>query len=291
MDLLRWRRGTHRLLLTVSSLLAAALIPLGAQERIAAGPAPNGPTFDVVSVKRVTELRNTGSIGDQPGGRFVLSGMAIAPVIRTAYPADVSDLVGAPDWVNTERYDLTAQAGRDVPREQMELMLRAMLADRFKLAVHYEMQERPVYALVLARADGRLGPGIRRSDLDCDAIQAARRAGSQEQPPATSNGAPACGMSMRGTVGMEVRLGARPLSILASSFGTGPGRVVVDKTGLQGNYDITLNYMPQPKADAPPDAPPNVFTALQEQLGLKLEPDRAPLKILVIDRIERPAEN
>ena len=217
--------------------------------------------------------------------------MAIAPVIRTAYPADTSDLINAPDWVNNETYDLTAQAGRDVPRQEMEGLLRTMLADRFKLAVHYEMQERPVYALVLARTDGKLGPGIRRSDLDCDAIQAARRAGSQELSPSTSNGAPACGMSMRGTVGMEVLLGARPLSALASSFGTTPGRVVIDKTGLKGNYDVTLNYMPQPNADAPPDAPPNIFTALQEQLGLKLEPDRAPLKILVIDRIERPAGN
>jgi uncharacterized protein (TIGR03435 family) len=174
----------------------------------------------------------------------------------------------------------------------MEAMLRAMLADRFKLAVHYEIQERPVYALVLARADGRLGPNIKKSELDCDAIQAARRAGSKEPPPATSNGAPACGMSMRGGVGLEVLMGARPLSALASSFGSGTtGRVVIDKTGLSGLYDMTLNYVSQPKPDAPPGTPPDVFTAVQEQLGLKLESDRAPLKILVIDRIERPTEN
>jgi len=275
----------------VALLIVVAVLSVRAQERIPAGPPPNGPTFDVVSIKRVTDIRNQRSIGDQPGGKFVLSGMAIAPMIRTAYAADTSDLVGAPDWVNAETYDLTAQAGRDVPRDEMTAMLQAMLADKFKLVVHYEIQERPVYALMLARADGRLGPHIRKSDLDCDAIQAARRAGSKVPPPATSNGAPACGMSMRGTQGMEVLLGARPLSTLASSFGSATGRVVVDKTGLTGNYDVTLNYMPQPKADAPPDAPPNIFTALQEQLGLKLEPDRAPLKILVIDRIERPTEN
>ena len=276
---------------TTAVFIAIAAVSAYAQERIPAGPAPNGPTFDVVSIKRATDLRNQRSIGDQPGGRFVLSGLAIAPVIRTAYPADTSDLINAPDWVSNETYDLTAQAGHDVTRPEMEALLRTMLADRFKLAVHYEMQERPVYALVLARSDGRLGPNIRRSDLDCDAILASRRAGSKEPPPATSNGAPACGMSMRGTVGMEVMLGARPLSVLASSFGTSPGRVVIDKTGLKGNYDVTLTYMPQPTADAPADAPPNVFTALQEQLGLKLEADRAPLKVLVIDHIERPNEN
>jgi uncharacterized protein (TIGR03435 family) len=230
-------------------------------------------------------------VGERPGGVFMLSGMAIAPVIRTAYPADTSDLIGAPDWVLNEIYDLTARANREVPRDEMQAMLQRMLAERFKLAVHYEMQERPVYALVVARPDGRLGPNIRKSDLDCEAIQAARRAGSKAPAPATSNGAPACGMSMRGATGMEVLLGARPLSTLASSFGTAPGRVVVDKTGLQGNYDVTLNYMPQPSANPQPGEPPSIFTAVEEQLGLKLQPDRAQLRVLVIDRIERPTDN
>ena len=114
-------------------------------------------------------------------------------------------------------------------------MLQALLAERFKLAVHYEMQERPVYALALARADGRLGPNIKKSELDCDAIQAARRAGSKEFP-ATSNGAPACGMSMRGEeASLTILLGARPLSALAASLGSRTGRVVVDNTGLKEN--------------------------------------------------------
>jgi uncharacterized protein (TIGR03435 family) len=275
----------------VALLIVFALVSLRAQERIPAGPPANGPTFDVVSIKRVTDIRNRRSVGEQPGGKFVLSGMTIAPAIRTAYPADVSDIVGAPAWMDSETYDLTAQAGRDVSKDQMEAMLRAMLADKFKLLVHYEIQERPVYALMLARPDGRLGPDIKKSDLDCEAIQAARRAGSKEAFPVTSNGAPACGMSMRGEQGMTVLLGSRPLSALASSLGSPTGRVVVDKTGLKGNYDVTLRYVERPSADAPPGTPPEIFTALQEQLGLKLETDRAPLKILVIDRIERPTEN
>ena len=277
------------------AMLFVALVTLAAraQDRIPAGPPSNGPTFDVVSIKRVKEERNRRSVGEQPGGRFVISGMSIAPAIREAYPADTSDLINAPDWALNEVYDLDARAAAptEVSREQMRLMLQAMLADRFKLAVHYETQERPVYAMVLARADGRLGPGLRRSELDCEAIQAARRAGSKEALPTTVLGGPPCGMSMRGTVGMEVLMGGRPLSALASSFGSGLGRVVIDKTGLTGDYEVRLNYLPQPKPDAPPDAPPNLFTALQEQLGLKLEPDRAPLKVLVIDRIEQPAEN
>ena len=273
-------------------VIAAAVLSASAQERIPAGPPPNSPSFDAVSIKRnVSEVVNSRSVGERPGGVFMLSAMAIAPVIRTAYPADTSDLIGAPDWVSSEIYDLTAKANRDVPREEMQAMLRTMLAERFKLAVHYEMQERPVYALVVARADGRLGPNLKKSDLDCDAIQAARRAGSKDPVPNTSNGAPACGMSMRGTTGLEVMLGARPLSTLASSFGTSPGRVVIDKTGLKGNYDVTLHYMPNPSSNPPVDEPPSIFAALEEQLGLKLQADRAPLKMLVIDRIERPTEN
>jgi uncharacterized protein (TIGR03435 family) len=276
----------------VSLFVSLAFLPVAAQERIPAGPPANGPTFDAVSIKRnVSDVINSRSVGERPGGVFMLSAMAIAPVIRTAYPADTSDLIGAPDWVSSEIYDLTARANRDVPRDEMQAMLRAMLAERFKLAVHYEMQERPVYALVVARADGRLGPNLKRSDLDCDAIQAARRAGSNGPAPVTSNGAPACGMSMRGGTGMEVLLGARPLSTLASSFGSAPGRVVVDKTGLQGNYDVTLNYTLQPSANPQPGEPPSIFTAVEEQLGLKLQADRAPLRVLVIDRIDRPTDN
>jgi uncharacterized protein (TIGR03435 family) len=95
---------------------------------------------------------------------------------------------------------------------------------------------------------------------------------------------------MRGEQGMTVLLGARPLSALASSLGS-TGRVVIDKTGLKGNYDVTLRYTDRTSPNAEPGTPPEIFTALQEQLGLKLESDRAPLKVLVIDRIERPAEN
>src|SRR5262245_22836887 len=124
--------------LSVGLLAALAVLSVNAQERIPAGPPPNGPTFDVVSIKRVTDIRDRRSVGEQPGGRFVISGMAIAPAIREAYPSDTSDLINAPDWVLNEVYDLDAKAAREVSREEMRSMLQAMLADRFKLAVHYE---------------------------------------------------------------------------------------------------------------------------------------------------------
>lgn len=280
-------RRTDSLLLLVAGLTAS----LAAQERIPAAPPADAPRFEVVSIKRVSGSRSERSIGEQPGGRFVLSAMPIAPLIRSAYRSDTDDLIGAPDWVLSEEYDLAAQAGRAVGREQMTAMLQALLAERFKLAAHYEMQERPVYALRPARADGRLGANIRRSELDCEAIDAARRGGSGGPFPLPANGAPACGMAMRGGNGMQLLTGGLPLARLMGSIGAAAGRVVVDKTGLTGNYEITLRFMPQQAQNNAPDAPPDIFTALQEQLGLKLEPDRAPVRVLVIDHIERPTEN
>jgi uncharacterized protein (TIGR03435 family) len=270
-------------------LLAWTASSLGAQERIPAGPAPDGPIFEVASIKRVTGERDRASVGSQPGGRFVLSNMAIAPLIRSAYDSDSSEIVGAPEWVMSDRYDVTAKAEGDVPRDQMTLMLRALLAERFNLAVHYETQERPVYALVLARDDGRLGPDIRKSDLDCDAIRAARKASPTAAVQRAANDAPACGMSMQAATFTTVRIGGQPIANFAGSLSGSAGRVVVDRTGLTGNYEITLRYSDRPSADA--DAPPTIFTALPEQLGLKLEPATAPLRILVLDHIDRPTED
>jgi len=264
---------------------------ISAQERIPAGPPPNGPTFDVVSIKRVTEIRNSRRNGTLPGGKYVIEGMTISPAIREAYPADTNELLGAPDWVSSEIYDIAAYASGEVPREQIQAMPRAMLAERFKLAVHFEILERPVFALRLARAEGRLGPQLRRSDFDCDAIRKARSAGSKGPFPPTGNGAPACTIQGRGADDMQVLLGGGPLSLLIGFISSDAGRVIVDKTGLTGNYEATLRYTPQGSTDTPADRSPGLFTALQEQLGLKLEADRAPLRVLVIDRIERPSEN
>jgi|RhiMethySRZTD1v2_1073278.scaffolds.fasta_scaffold00865_15 uncharacterized protein (TIGR03435 family) len=273
-------------------LVMFALTAVGAQERIAAGPPPGGPTFDAASIKRVTELRPGMSFDGGPG-RWGMTNGSMAQMIRSAYNSDTSELVGAPSWVEAERYDVMARAEGTPSSEQMTLMLQALLAARLHLDVHYELQDRPVYALLLARADGRLGPNITRSNLDCDAISAARRAGSPLpiESGLTSNGAPVCGMSARSGQANEMLLGGMPLSTLARSLGSIDGRIVVDKTGLDGRFEATLRYTGRPGPNTPDDAPPVLFTAIQEQLGLKLEPARAPLRILVIDRVERPSEN
>ena len=247
------------------------------------------PAFEVASIKPNNSGSGSMSVGYPPGNRFVMVNGPVSSLVRSAYSSDTNELVGAPEWVETDRYDVTALAGHEATTDELREMLRTLLANRLKLVVHYETQERPVYALRLARPDGSFGPQLRKSELDCEAIYSAQRAGQplDVRPPA--NGAPPCGMSAGGGV---VRSGGTSLAVLMGNIRGAAGRVVVDKTGLTGNYEFTLRWDARPPGSPPTDDDrPSVFTALQEQLGLKLEPDRAPLRVLIVDRIEKPTED
>ena len=241
------------------------------------------PRFEVASIKRNDSGAPGFTGGLAPGGRFDLVNAPTARLIRLAYPTASSELIGAPDWVTSERYDVAAIAGPETTRADMQAMIRALLEERFKLQVHHETRERPTFSLVLARTDGRLGPEMRRRDFDCAAIEAANR--SSTRPPPAANGAPRCGMVQGGGT---FRAGGIPLGMFAQMISAAAGRVVLDKTGVTGNYEFTLQYSTQANA---PDDPPLIFTALQEQLGLKLVPAVAPLDVLVIDSVERPTRD
>jgi len=196
-------------------------------------------------------------------------------------------LVGAPDWVLSDRYDLQATANATTTSDDLRLMLRALLAERLKLAAHLEPREQPVYFLTTARPDRKLGAQIERTTRDCAAVAAANQAGLR--PPvltSPANGAPPCGTNLNNG---EMLAGGITMDVLARNLGLRAGRVVFDRTGLEGYFDLTLKFS-RDQDPANPDAP-SIFTALQEQLGLRLEPGRAPLQTLVIDRIERPSEN
>ena len=263
------------------------VVPVVALTSFAAAQAPS-TTFDVSSIRRNTSGLIAGpgarSVGVRPGGRFVLEDGAIMVLIRSAYP-DATEVIGAPAWVSSEHYDVQAKAEGNPTPEQMLPLLRALLAQRFKLVARTETRVQPTYALVVARPDGRLGPGLRPYPGDCAASAAATRSGTA--PPALpppSNGGLPCGYRMGGSSGMtSVVSGGVTMNMLADMLGSPAGRVVIDKTGLSGLYEFTLEYAFRPDPDRP-----SVFTALQEQLGLKLEPAQAPLPVLVIDSIERP---
>jgi uncharacterized protein (TIGR03435 family) len=272
--------------LAVGVWLAAAGAP-GAQ-----APAPAAVSFDVASVK-LNKDGGPSSVRVTPGGVSVTNNN-LRNIIRNAWNITNDQIVGGPAWIDSDRFDITAKASRPFSQDEARGMLKALLAERVGLVTRNETRELPVYVLVLARKDGALGPQMRKSDLDCAALFASVSAGGK-MPERLPNGNLPCGISVRAAQGLVV---ASPASMeqLTRNLVGGVGRIVVDKTGLQGYYDFTLNFAPeappQPGAPAGPGADttaPSLFTAMQEQLGLKLEPGREPIQVLVIDRAERPA--
>lgn len=237
--------------------------------------------FDVVSVKPNKSGDGRARIGRQPGGRWVMINVPATGLILTAYPTKIDELVGAPAWVTSERFDVDARATFEPTADQERMMLRALLADRFKLAAHYETHDRPIYNLVVARADGRLRPQLRRIDIDCATYKPAVAARGQSAPQAAN--VPTCGYRMSGGTTMSMVSGGRTMQSLADSISNLAGRPIFDKTGLTGYYAFTLETFSSDGV--------SIFTTLQEQLGLKLEPARGPVEVVVIDQIERPTEN
>jgi uncharacterized protein (TIGR03435 family) len=266
-------------------------------------PAPGlvGAQFDVVSIKRNTSGIGPGTTAPpifRPDGSLMLRNVPVNTLIARAYPG--MDIVALPDWARTERYDIaTTSTLSTATAEERIAMLRAMLADRFQLKAHIEPREQQVFDLVLARKDGKLGPGLTPSDVNCDAPPAP----SMERPDLTLP-PPACTVRMVGAMlraDKQGRLGDlmegnTSMDRLADALRISAGRVVVNKTGLSGSYRIAMNYdmmgaRRPPSVEPSSDAGPSVFTAVQEQLGLKLESSKAQRDALVIDRLERPAPN
>jgi uncharacterized protein (TIGR03435 family) len=288
----------------MKKLLVLAFVLLEALNIAAQSPAPatDGPRFEVASVKPNTSGDQRVMVNMQPGGRYTATNVPLRFLIQNAYRLQPFQLVGGPDWIGTERFDISAKAEGEFPPptpggppSPAQLMMRALLEERFHLTVHQETREMPIYALTVARADGKLGTQLRLSTVDCAALGAARRGGPPPSPPPPGE-RPRCGIRMAPG---QVAGGGFPLSQLANTLSQSLQRVVVDRTGLAGNFDFDLTWTPDqmPSGPPPPGAPPlpaidpngaSIFTAVQEQLGLKLESTRGPVDVLVIDRVERP---
>ncbi|MBI4266640.1 MAG: TIGR03435 family protein [Acidobacteria bacterium] len=303
----------RRVLLALTGLLLAAIawhprasaqgqdvqVIVGAPPAPAPGAAPLGPmAFEVASVKPNNSGAGNMQIGIQPGGRFTVTNVPLRQLIVFAYLLQNFQLVGAPDWTRDERFDILAKAEGNIQPTPLgtvgpiQMMVRSLLAERFQLAVHEEKREMPIYALVHSRSDGRLGPQIQRSTAECTPPG---RGGPPPAPTAPGE-RPRCGMM--GGLG-QLRAGSMTMGDLARTLSAQVQRVVVDKTGLTDRYDFDLTYTPDqlPQGPAPPGAPPlpavdpngpSIFTALQEQLGLKLEAQRGLVDVVVVDRVERP---
>jgi uncharacterized protein (TIGR03435 family) len=309
-----------RPLATLVTATAIGLLSFGAPispglRAAAQNPGSNAevPTFEVASIKANKSGDGRSFLGSPPGGRFSATNMPLRGLIAFAYgtpqPLPNFRIIGGPSWIDSDRFDINAKAstefqpGMGGPSPQLSLMLRALLAERFKLVVHNESRELPVYDLVMARNDARPGPQLRRSEVDCAALLASRRGGGAPPPPPQPGERLQCGMmaSPASIVGGSVNM-AQFATLLARMV----NRTVVDKTGLTGNFDINLTFTPDQPARVPgasPDQPirvngvdidpngPSLFTALQEQLGLKLESQKGPVDVVVIDSVDHPTED
>jgi uncharacterized protein (TIGR03435 family) len=289
--------GTRtRIFLATAGVTPALLMFLGALTvRLASAQAPAGaaqrPTFDAVSIKANKSGDGRSSIGVPSGGRFVGTNAPLALLIDGAYQLGPHQRIGGPDWIDSEGFDIEAKAEGNISAAEMRLMEQTMLADRFGLIAHRETRQLPVYALVVSKA-GTLAPA---DGAKCTA----QRAGT---PPPSS--LPSCGSLMRspaaGNIGVRYTGRSIPIGYLVRLLGGIADRVVLNQTGLSGTYDLDLEFVPAhmvatqtgPDAGAAgSSAPPSIFTALQEQLGLELMPQTGPVTVLVIDRAEEPSEN
>ena len=277
-------------------VIAALLVLFSAIPAFTQRPETDLPAFEVATVRENTSGEARSRI-EVVNARFSAINMTLRELVSIVYPTEggrfrhASQLVGGPGWFNSARFDIIARAegfkgdtnrpgvtATDAERESVErvrLMMRRLLAERFKLRLRTEMRQTPIYELVMLKPGGQLGADMKRSPTDCMAEWK-----KQGMPDARSL---ACG-SIQGARGRMTGHAAE-IGPLVRDLYDWAGRVVVDRTGLTGRFDFTLNFAPEGSTDT--DAP-SIFTALQEQLGLKLQPARGPVEVLVVDFVERP---
>jgi uncharacterized protein (TIGR03435 family) len=205
------------------------------------------PSFEVASVRENKSGERTGPYFRFEGSQFVVVNNNLLTIIRTAWRLPPEQVLGGPDWVRSERerFDILAKAPDGSARPQMDQMVRALLAERFKLKTHPATRDVPMYALVMARPDRKRGPQLSESSVDCNSSRAAANRGERGELPPAMNGRPSCVLqsspgSIRGG-GVQIADFARVLSFLGFA-----GRPVIDRSDLTGEYDIELKWSPEP---------------------------------------------
>jgi uncharacterized protein (TIGR03435 family) len=258
----------------VAIFFAIAILCVRARAQAATAP----QVFDVASI----HINNTETddrhhiVNDPVDSHFHTVNLALRDLIQFAYGLPDSQILGGPAWIDSIMFDIDAKSDpvvdaqlRALPteqaRRQKQLMVQALMADRFQLKIHQETRQLPVYALVVTTD----GPRFKLSKISGTTIDTGRTrlhiAGSDDT-----------------------------ISVLARELAQVLGRVVLNQTGLSGRYDLSLRWTPDDAAalaSSSPDAPPGIFIAIQEQLGLKLESTKAPVPVLVIDSVEKPSPN
>jgi uncharacterized protein (TIGR03435 family) len=290
--------------LTALVLATGVAAAVSAQQRpphIIPPPLTGAPEFEVASVK-INKSGDNQTRFNFNGGRIDVINMQLRGIIQAAYRVPANQLVNVPGWVNATRVDIVAKADPKYSVQALQSMLQPLLVQRFKFTFHREMREMDVYVMTVASKHGRLGPKLEKSTTNCEELGAQPR--SSLTPPKPGE-LPACGTVPGGAGHLILR-----------GFGMGPfvqilglatrGRQVIDETGLQGGYNIDLTYTPEalstaaiaarggaagPLAGQVDPNGPDLFTAMQEQLGLKLEGRKMALEVMVVDTIETPTED
>lgn len=245
--------------------LAAAVWPLAAQQ-------PTAPKFEVASIRQNVSGSGSTSLNIK-GETFTTTNFSLVGLIQVAYEITAAQIVGGPDWVRSDRFDIVAKMTADAKRDQMALMLRALLEERFKLRLRNEKREMAIFELALANSDGRVGPNLH----DCSKKDDTGGVSTPEKPFSAPRG----GAVAAGACG--------PVSNIASLTAGRVQGIVQDKTGLAGQWRYNIYFgsdLPDPNS-ANPDLP-SFVTALREQLGLRLDRTRGAVEVLVIDAAERP---
>ena len=275
-------------ILALGSFAALLLAAVGTAQVPEPAPIPY-----VASIKANVSGSDSSFTHRLPGGTFLASNMKIHDMIAFAYGLQPFEVEGGPDWIRDARFDVTIKAEQNVgpvaigPTPIGLQLARDVLAKRFLFQAHRETRERPVFALLRARQDGALGRRLKKSATDCAALAAEAGKSGAPWPPRSADGRILCGLQ---TQGNTLTAGGYPMTEFQRYLTGQTQRAVIDRTGLSGAWDFELTFAPPDvNADVSPDRNiPTLFTALQEQLGLKLESTRGPAEVLVIDHIERP---
>jgi uncharacterized protein (TIGR03435 family) len=288
---------------------AAGLITVGGlnapelrSQSLSQPPGEGGPRVEAATIKLNTTGRARITFGIQPDGRFTATNIPLRDLIRIAYGFQNFQIVGGPDWIQRDRFDIVATAvepsSRLRGRPPIQMVARALLAERFQLKTHLETRELSGYALVVATTDGRLGPQIRPADADCSRPRPAAPAAGGPAPQGSPTAPrplprPTCGIRYSTDA---IAAGATTLSQLATTLARSLDTFVMDRTDVNGVFDFDLRWTADGSSPAAPAdstagssvAAPSIFQAVEEQLGLKLVTQWGPVNMLVIDSAERP---
>jgi uncharacterized protein (TIGR03435 family) len=303
----------------VCGTVAVALSSTVSAQVLDAGPLRTGPSFEVASV-RPSNPNPPDAMSGMPrlmpvGGRLTVANFPLRLLIRVAYDVQDFQVVGGPSDLLSRKFDITAKAEDGTGRtlKEMGFLLQTLLADRFALRVRTEAREAPIYALVIARKDGVVGPAMKVSTSECGGLEeqtqkrleALAKDGPEAMRQALAAGPIPCSIMPAsgggtGRAGYGMRGNGQPMEMLVRLLAQALDRPVVDQTGLTGLYDWELHFDPEifnrmaiqaglPSVPQGPVDSPSLMTAIQDQLGLKLESRRGLLDHLVIEHIEAPS--